>query len=138
MPASSSVALDEPVLDCLYDRELALLERDDQLRVVAGYLDEAADGHGRLVFVSGEAGVGWTSFVIRAVAQAGLARVTVGACDGAMTFRVAAGASVTTPVSHKLSVAGISLTHRVSDRILSSGPTTSPRQGSGPAGRAFD
>jgi predicted ATPase len=65
---------------------MALLERDSQLRATSGWLAEAAAGHGRLVFVAGEAGVGKTAFVQR-VAQdaAGTARVAVGACDGAST-----------------------------------------------------
>ncbi len=43
--------------------EDVLLERDGQLRTVADYLADAAGGHGRLVFVAGEAGVGKTTFV---------------------------------------------------------------------------
>ena len=40
-----------------------LLERDQQAAAVDGYLAEAVDGHGRMVFVAGEAGGGKTSFV---------------------------------------------------------------------------
>ena len=65
---------------------MALLERDEQLRAVGGYLAEAARGHGRLVFVAGEAGVGKSSFVDAVVAGAtGSARVAVGGCDGSAT-----------------------------------------------------
>src|SRR5262249_14740361 len=48
-----------------------LLEREDQLRAADGYLADAADGHGRLLFVAGEAGVGKTTFVTAVVAAAG-------------------------------------------------------------------
>ena len=65
---------------------MPLLERREQLRAVAGYLEEAAAGLGRLVFVSGEAGIGKTSFVTTAAAAAaGRARVAIGACDGSAT-----------------------------------------------------
>ena len=53
---------------------------------MAGYLDEAAAGHGRLVYVSGEAGIGKTTFVSAAIGEAdGRAKVAVGGCDGAAT-----------------------------------------------------
>ena len=42
-----------------------LLERDDAAAAAAGYLADAAAGHGRLLFVAGEAGVGKTTFVGR-------------------------------------------------------------------------
>jgi DNA-binding CsgD family transcriptional regulator/tetratricopeptide (TPR) repeat protein len=63
-----------------------LLERDDQLSAAAGYLADAADGHGRVLFVAGEAGVGKTTFVTAVLAAAGgRARVAVGRCDGSAT-----------------------------------------------------
>jgi DNA-binding CsgD family transcriptional regulator/tetratricopeptide (TPR) repeat protein len=63
-----------------------LLERDDQLGAAAGYLADAADGHGRVLFVAGEAGVGKTTFVTAVIAAAGdEARVAVGRCDGSAT-----------------------------------------------------
>ncbi len=65
---------------------MALLERADQLGAAADYLADAAAGHGRLVYVSGEAGIGKTSFVRRVVADAeGRARTAVGGCDGSST-----------------------------------------------------
>ncbi len=65
---------------------MPLLERDDQLRAAAGYLADAADGRGRVLFVAGEAGVGKTTFVGEVVAAArGAARVAVGRCDGSAT-----------------------------------------------------
>lgn len=63
---------------------MTLLERDEQLRAAAGYLTDAAAGHGRLVFVGGEAGVGKTAFV-GAVAASADAHVTTGWCDGSAT-----------------------------------------------------
>jgi predicted ATPase len=62
-----------------------LLERDDQLAAAAGYLADAAEGRGRLLFVAGEAGVGKTTFVTEVVAAAGAARVAIGRCDGSAT-----------------------------------------------------
>ncbi|HEU4346241.1 MAG TPA: AAA family ATPase, partial [Actinoplanes sp.] len=65
---------------------MPLLERDAQLRTTAGYLAEAARGHGRLLFLAGEAGVGKTAFVGEVVAAAGTqARVAVGRGDGSAT-----------------------------------------------------
>ncbi len=65
---------------------MALLERADQLHAVTGYLADAAAGHGRLAYVSGEAGIGKTSFVRRVVADAGVsARSGIGGCDGSST-----------------------------------------------------
>jgi DNA-binding CsgD family transcriptional regulator len=57
-----------------------------QLRAVADYLADATRGDGRLVLVGGEAGVGKTTFVRQAVADAGeRARAGTGACDGSAT-----------------------------------------------------
>ena len=65
---------------------MALLERDSAQEAAAGYLAEAVTGHGRLVFVAGEAGVGKTDFVDSVVASAGATvAVALGACDGSAT-----------------------------------------------------
>src|SRR4051794_28297291 len=48
-----------------------MVEREPQLRTLAPYLTEAAGGHGRLVFVGGEAGGGKSTFVRSFVAGAG-------------------------------------------------------------------
>ena len=65
---------------------MALLEREAQLQTIAGYLAEAADGHGRMVFVAGDAGIGKTTFVGQVLADAApAARVASGACDGSAT-----------------------------------------------------
>ena len=63
---------------------MALLERDEQLHAATGYLADAAAGHGRLVFVGGEAGVGKTTFLDRLAAEAD-AHVATGWCDGSAT-----------------------------------------------------
>src|ERR687886_1735372 len=65
---------------------MRLVERESHLRTAAAYLAEAAAGHGRLIFVAGEAGVGKTTFV-RHVAQNadGDVRVALGMCDGSST-----------------------------------------------------
>ena len=65
---------------------MALLEREAQLQAVAGYLAEAAEGHGRMVFIAGEAGIGKTMFVGQVLADvARSARVAHGTCDGSAT-----------------------------------------------------
>ena len=63
-----------------------LVERDHQLDTLGSYLDEAAAGHGRLVYVSGEAGVGKSALVSAfASAAAPRAHVSVAYCDGSLT-----------------------------------------------------
>ena len=74
------------------DRALApqaqLLERTDELAALNGALSEARSGLGRLVFVTGEAGIGKTSLVRVFTAKAGLSqRVLEGACDPLFTPR---------------------------------------------------
>ena len=65
---------------------MVLLERTPALGSVTDYLAAAASGHGRLVFIGGEAGVGKTTLVERVVSDAGSAvRVARGACDGSST-----------------------------------------------------
>ncbi len=62
------------------------MEREEQLRAAAGYLEEAAAGHGRLAYVGGEAGIGKTSYVAQVLEEAaGSARAVVGSCDGSAT-----------------------------------------------------
>jgi ATP/maltotriose-dependent transcriptional regulator MalT len=66
-----------------------LLEREEPLRALADYAVQARDGHGRVVFVSGEAGVGKTS-LIRAFltgqesSHPGV-RIRRGACDSLLS-----------------------------------------------------
>jgi DNA-binding CsgD family transcriptional regulator/tetratricopeptide (TPR) repeat protein/type II secretory pathway predicted ATPase ExeA len=65
---------------------MALLERESALRGAAEYLADAVEGHGRLVFVAGEAGIGKTVFVDSVAAAAGADVVVAhGACDGSAT-----------------------------------------------------
>ncbi len=60
----------------------ALLERADALATLEEALDEASAGRGRVVVVSGEAGIGKTALVGAFVAAAEQrARVLVGSCD---------------------------------------------------------
>ena len=66
--------------------ERTLLERTPQLASLQGYLTEAAAGRGRLVLVSGEAGVGKTALVRRFCGEAS-ATVLWGACDPLSTPR---------------------------------------------------
>jgi DNA-binding CsgD family transcriptional regulator/tetratricopeptide (TPR) repeat protein len=68
--------------------EGGLLERARQLDELAGRLaDVRREGRGRLVFVSGEAGVGKTALVRRFCADSAGARVLWGACDALFTPR---------------------------------------------------
>ena len=63
-----------------------LVERAAVTKTALDYLGEAAAGHGRLLFVAGEAGVGKTTYVSEVIAAAGpAATVAVGACDGSST-----------------------------------------------------
>jgi DNA-binding CsgD family transcriptional regulator/tetratricopeptide (TPR) repeat protein len=65
-----------------------LLERDDQLAVLGEALRQAEDGHGRLVFVSGEAGIGKSALVRDFCARVpDSTPVLLGACDGLRTPR---------------------------------------------------
>ena len=65
-----------------------LLERDPELAELRAAAGEAASGHGRVVLLHGEAGIGKTSLVeaLRADPPAGT-RVLVGSCDAMSTPR---------------------------------------------------
>ena len=65
---------------------MALLERESPLRSAGEYLAEAAAGHGRLLLVAGEAGVGKSAFVDAVLGRVGPEMtVAVGGCDGSGT-----------------------------------------------------
>ena len=66
---------------------MGLLERDEPLASLAVCADEARRGQGRLVLVSGEAGVGKSALVERFTADLDGARCYLGACDGLFTPR---------------------------------------------------
>jgi predicted ATPase len=69
-------------------RQLDLLQREAALRQLSGALAEAAQEKGRVVLVSGEAGIGETTLVERFAAQhRATARVLWGACDALFTPR---------------------------------------------------
>ncbi|MBM7167676.1 AAA family ATPase [Streptomyces sp. G44] len=63
----------------------ALLGRDDVLRSVRAQLERARGGHGGLLLITGEAGIGKTALTGRAVHEAGRAGMAVlrGSCWGA-------------------------------------------------------
>jgi DNA-binding CsgD family transcriptional regulator/tetratricopeptide (TPR) repeat protein len=61
---------------------MGLLEREGPLASLAACADEARRGQGRLVLVSGEAGVGKSALVERFTADLDGARFYLGACDG--------------------------------------------------------
>ncbi|MET9519200.1 AAA family ATPase [Streptomyces sp. NPDC002994] len=67
-----------------------LLERGAVLQDLADCLEQAEDGHGQLVLLRGEAGIGKTSVMRRFAEElsgAGRARVLLGACDPLSTPR---------------------------------------------------
>jgi DNA-binding CsgD family transcriptional regulator len=65
-----------------------LLEREREFAAIERATHDAARGDGRVVLVSGEAGIGKTSIVRRTVERLGSrARVLVGACDDLFTPR---------------------------------------------------
>lgn len=67
---------------------MPLLERDRDLVAIERATADAASGAGRVVLLSGEAGIGKTSVVRQAAARLrGSARVLVGACDDLFTPR---------------------------------------------------
>lgn len=66
-------------------RAMPLVQRDSELAALHGWLDDARAGEGRLVLVSGEAGVGKTALVRALLATAGSTTCAVGGCDGAST-----------------------------------------------------
>jgi ATP/maltotriose-dependent transcriptional regulator MalT len=66
---------------------VALLERESQLGSLLQYADEARGRTGRLVLISGEAGVGKTSLVEELQAHLPDATWAWGACDGLFTPR---------------------------------------------------
>ena len=70
------------------ERGTELLERGSALAALAGLLEDvSATGHGRLVLVRGEAGVGKTALVRRFPADAEPVRVLRGTCDPLYTPR---------------------------------------------------
>ena len=60
---------------------MELLERDEALTALARACDAAALGEGRVVFVTGEPGIGKTSLISRFVRDRDAARVLLGTCD---------------------------------------------------------
>ncbi len=66
---------------------MELLERSTYLDTLAGYADEAGNGNGRMVLISGESGIGKTAVVEAFQAQLLGARWLLGACDGLLTPR---------------------------------------------------
>ena len=65
----------------------ALLERDSHLEALDGWLAECAEGQGRLVLVSGEAGIGKTALVRRFAEGHADSALLWGACDSLGTPR---------------------------------------------------
>jgi predicted ATPase len=66
---------------------MELLERTPFLETLTGYAQDARQGSGRLVLVSGESGMGKTALAEAFQQQLGQARWLWGACDGLLTPR---------------------------------------------------
>lgn len=66
---------------------MPLLERDEHIARLRAAIDEAQSGAGRLVLVTGEAGVGKTALVDRIVYCGGAIRVWTGSCERLFTAR---------------------------------------------------
>ena len=66
---------------------MELLEREPFLGALADYANDAASGNGRLVMVTGEAGIGKTSLIDTFRAERPDLRWLWGACDGGFTPR---------------------------------------------------
>ncbi|MCA1826898.1 MAG: AAA family ATPase [Myxococcales bacterium] len=66
---------------------MPLLEREGPLAALEKYWAQAREGHGLVVWIGGEAGVGKTSLVREFAQRAGDARVLTGACDALSTPR---------------------------------------------------
>lgn len=65
-----------------------ILERDGELTVLAAALKDAGDGHGSVVLISGEAGIGKSSLVQAVRAQLPAeGRMLIGYCDDLATPR---------------------------------------------------
>lgn len=69
------------------DNRVMLLEREAQLTALAEYAADARAGQGRLVLVSGEAGIGKTALLEELEGSVRDLRVARGACDGLFTPR---------------------------------------------------
>ena len=66
---------------------MVLLERESHLAALRDYAGEAVQGDGRLILVSGEAGIGKSALVEHLAAEMPAARWSWGACDGLFTPR---------------------------------------------------
>jgi len=72
----------------LYSRHMGLLEREGELRTLAEAWNQVVAGAGRVMLVSGEAGIGKTSLIEAFVNKApGAPRVLWGVCDALFTPR---------------------------------------------------
>src|SRR5690606_22097453 len=70
-----------PARHVAYDRSVALLERDGPLWTLAEARAAAAAGHGSVVLVTGEPGIGKTALVTEFASRLTGDRVLMGACD---------------------------------------------------------
>ena len=70
-----------------HNGRVRLLERESQLASLAEYAEDARSGSGRMVLVSGQAGVGKSSLLEQFQQELSDARWLTGACDGLFTPR---------------------------------------------------
>src|SRR5579884_1370510 len=68
-------------------RQQPIVERERELEQLRAALQEASAGHGSLVFVSGEAGVGKTTVLRECARRCAPSRTLVGSCDPIETPR---------------------------------------------------
>jgi DNA-binding CsgD family transcriptional regulator/tetratricopeptide (TPR) repeat protein len=72
-------------LDAAHNQEMRLIERESQLAALHQYAREASQGQGRLVLISGEAGVGKSVLVEEFAEELNGARWLWAGCDGLFT-----------------------------------------------------
>src|SRR5215211_564148 len=71
--------------DAAHNHWMRLIERGSQLAALHQYADEANDGQGRLVLISGEAGVGKSVLLEEFAEELDAARWLWSGCDGLFT-----------------------------------------------------
>jgi predicted ATPase len=72
-------------VDAADNRRMRLIERDSQLAALHQYAGEASRGQGRLVLISGEAGVGKSVLLEVFAEELSEARLLWAGCDGLFT-----------------------------------------------------